>query len=96
MASGRGEGLLYIGGYVKSGPSDQTDLKQRRRCNLGGSGEPTFEGEDDMWVPWADRPASGVGWPHMSAPRGLLWWVAFRSVLESSHISFAADKRDLL
>jgi len=49
-----------------------------------------------MWVPWADRPTGGADWPHMLAPRGLLRWVAFRSVLESSHVGFAADKRDLL
>jgi hypothetical protein len=49
-----------------------------------------------MWVPWADQPVGGADWLHMSAPRGLLWWVAFRSVLESSHISFAVNKHDLL
>jgi hypothetical protein len=48
-----------------------------------------------MWVPWASQPAGGADWPHMSAPRGLLWWVAFWSVLEASHVGFVADKRDL-
>ena len=61
MALGRGYRAVYIRGSINSGPSDQTDLKQRRRCNLGGSGEPTFEGEDDMWVPWAGWPAGGAG-----------------------------------
>ena len=51
MAAGRGVGLLYIGRSINSGPSDQTDLKERRRCNLGGGGELTFEGEANMWVP---------------------------------------------
>jgi hypothetical protein len=43
--------LLYIGGTINSEPSDQTDLKQRRRLNLGGSGEPTYEGEADRQDP---------------------------------------------
>ena len=41
---------VYIGGSVNSRPSDQTDLKGQRRCNLGGGGESTFEGETDMWA----------------------------------------------
>ena len=44
MALGRGQGLVYIGWRVNSGPSDQTDLKERCRCNLGGGGEMTFKG----------------------------------------------------
>ena len=40
---------VYIGGSVNSGPSDQIILKVRRRCNLGGGGEPTFEAEADRW-----------------------------------------------
>ena len=38
---------VYIGGSINSGPSDQTNLKGQRRCNLGGDGELTFEGEVD-------------------------------------------------
>jgi hypothetical protein len=87
---------VYIGGSVNSRPSDQTDLKGWRRCNLGGDGEPSFEGKHDMCVPWAGRPQGGANRPHMSAPQGLLWWVAVQSVLESSHIGFLADKHDLL
>ena len=47
MALLEGYRAVYIGGSINSEPSDQTDLKERRRCNLGGSGEPTFEGEAD-------------------------------------------------
>ena len=49
-AKGGGQGLVYIGRSINSGPSDQTDLKERRRCNLGGGGEPTFEGGADRWA----------------------------------------------
>jgi hypothetical protein len=45
-----GEGLVYRGGTINPEPSDQTDLKEWCRCNLQGGGEPTFEGEDDMWA----------------------------------------------
>jgi len=45
---GGGYRAIYIGGSVNSRPSDQTNLKGQRRCNLGGSGEPTFEGEADQ------------------------------------------------
>ena len=48
MALGRGYRAVYILGSINSGPSDQTDLKEWRRCNLGGDGEPTFEAEADM------------------------------------------------
>ena len=41
MASGRRQGLVYIGWSINSGPLDQNDLKEWRRCNLGGGGEPT-------------------------------------------------------
>ena len=64
--------------------------------DLNGGGEPPFEAETDRWVPWAVRPIGGADRPHMSAPQGLLWWVAFRSVLDSPYIGFIADKRDLL
>ena len=33
--------LVYIGRSVNPEPSDQTDLNKRRRCHLGGGGEPT-------------------------------------------------------
>jgi hypothetical protein len=36
--------MLYIGQSINSGPLDQTDLKEQRRCNLGGGEEPTFKG----------------------------------------------------
>ena len=61
---------VYIGGSVNSGPSDQTDLKGRRRCNLESGGEPTFEGEANQG---AHRL---VGWPHLAVPWPLPWWVA--------------------
>jgi hypothetical protein len=41
------QGYIYRGS-VNFGPSDQTDLKGRRRCNLGSGGKPTFEGEADQ------------------------------------------------
>ena len=72
-------GLIYIGWSVNFGPLDQTNLKERRRCNLGGGGEPTFEGGADM-----------------AATYSALRWSAFWSLLESSHVGFAVDKRDLL
>ena len=85
---------VYIGGSISSGPSDQTNLKGWRRCNLGGGGEPTFEGGADRWGHWADRPAGGAGRPHMSCSQGLLLWVAFWCLLESSRVVFIMDKRD--
>jgi len=42
--------VVYIGGSVNSRPSDQTDLKGQRRCNLGAGGEPTFKAEADRWA----------------------------------------------
>ena len=62
--------MLYIGGSINSGPSDETNLKGWRRCNLGGGGEPTYEAEADWWNHWASRPVGGAGWPHMSSSRG--------------------------
>jgi hypothetical protein len=50
-----GERLVYRGGTINPESSDQTDLKEWCICNLQGGGEPTFEGEDDMW-------AQGAGW----------------------------------
>ena len=50
MAPGRGVGLVYIGQSVHHEPLDQTDLKERRRINLGGGGEPTFEVGADRWA----------------------------------------------
>ena len=70
--------LVYIGRSVNPEPSDQTDLNKRWRLDLNGGGEPTFEAKTDGWVPWAGRPAGGANRPHMSAPRGLLWWVALQ------------------
>ena len=65
---------VYIGGSINSGPSDQTDLIERRRCNLGGSGEPTFEGGADRWAQGAamwGRSTPPIGQPaygsHQSA-----------------------------
>ena len=51
MLQGEGQGLVYIGRSINSEPSDQTNLKERHRYNLEGSGEPTFEWEADTWVP---------------------------------------------
>ena len=87
---------VYIGRSVNSGPLDQTDLKEWRRCNLGGSGEPTFEGGADRWAQGAGWPAGGASRPHMVAICPPLRWFAFWSLLESSHAGFAVDKRDLL
>jgi hypothetical protein len=41
--------MVYIDRSINSEPSDQTDLKGQRRCNLGGGGEPTFKREADRW-----------------------------------------------
>ena len=86
------QGLVYIGRSINPKPLDQTDLNKQRRCNLGGGGEPTFEGEHDMWVPWPYRPAGGVDRPHLAAPHGLLRWC----LLESSQVVTIVDKYDLL
>ena len=69
----------------KHEPSDQTDLNGWRRCNLGGGGEPTFEGGADRWGPQASRPAG---------THPLLRWVISWSVLEPSGVVFAVNKRD--
>jgi hypothetical protein len=70
MSSERGKGLLYIGGTINSKPSDQTDLKQQRKLNLGGGGESTYKGETNRRDPqagwpmgWAGRPTTGTIWP---------------------------------
>ena len=63
-------GLIYIGWSVNFGPSDQTNLKERRRCNLGDGGEPTFEGGADRWAQGAGQPTGGAGQPHMAATYG--------------------------
>jgi hypothetical protein len=47
MSLGRGVGAAIYRGTFNYEPSDQTDLKQQRRLNLGGGGEPTYEGEAD-------------------------------------------------
>jgi hypothetical protein len=51
IALGRGQGLVYIGWGINSGPSDQTDLKEWRRCNLGDGGKSTYEGGANWWDP---------------------------------------------
>jgi hypothetical protein len=66
---------INIGGSVNFGPSDQTDLKGQRRCNLGCGGEPIMKGG------WHMGP---LGRPYMSSNCGLLRCVAFCSLLESS------------
>jgi hypothetical protein len=60
MALGRGQGLVYIGQSINSRPLDQTDLKERRRYNLGGDGKLTYEREADRWGNWADRLVGGL------------------------------------
>ena len=52
MADVKGGGyeLVYIGRSINSGPSDQTNLKEWCRCNLGGSGVTNIEAEHDRWV----------------------------------------------
>ena len=67
MAPGRGVGAAIYRGGVNSRPSDQTDLKGWRRCNLGGDGELTYEGEPDRWGPHASQPRGGAGRPPISA-----------------------------
>ena len=41
-------------------------LKGWHTCNLGGSGEPTFEGGVDMWAQGVGQPLGGASRPHMS------------------------------
>ena len=41
---GGGQRLVYIGRSVNPEPSDQTDLNKWHRYNLGGGGEPMYEG----------------------------------------------------
>ena len=96
MDLGRGQWLVYIGRSINFGPLDQTNLKERRRCNLGGGGEPTFEAEADWWDPRAGWPTSGADWPHMVAPQGLLRWRASWSLLDPSHIDPTVEFHDFL
>ena len=70
------QGLVYIGRSVNLEPSDQTDLNKRRRLDLNGGGELTFEVEADSRDPQDGMPASGGGRTDMAAPRGLLQWRA--------------------
>ena len=62
------QGLVYIGQSINSGPLDQTNLKERHRCNLGGDGELTFEGGVDRWAQGAGRPAGGADRPTWQPP----------------------------
>ena len=61
MTPGRVAGAGIYRPECLSEPLDQTDLKEWRRCNLGGGGEPTFKAEADWWDPQAGRPTSGAG-----------------------------------
>ena len=77
IASGRGQGLVYIGQSINSGPSDQTDLKERRRCNLGGD-------EGGLKVGSLGRTACRWGQP---APHAILSWSpSVVCLLESSRV----------
>jgi hypothetical protein len=87
MAPGRRQGLQYIRGSINSEPSDQTNLKEQRRCNLGGDGEPTFEWGADRWGPQAGRPVGGGS--HLS-------FASVVCLLESSGVVSAADNYDLI
>ena len=71
---------------MNSGPSNQTDLKECRRYNLGDDAEPTFKGGADRWAHGARQPIGGAGQPHMAATYPLLRWFVFWSLLESSHV----------
>ena len=69
-------------------------LKGWRRCNLGGGGEPTFEGGADMWAQGVGRPVGGASWAHLAASAPLLWHGVLLNLLEPSGVSFALDKHD--
>ena len=49
VCSEGGAGVGYIGRSVNPEPSDQTDLKEQRRCNLEGIGGTNIEAKTDMW-----------------------------------------------
>jgi hypothetical protein len=63
---GRG---CYIGGYINSGSSNQTNLKEWCRCNLGGGGEPMFKAGADTWSQGDGGVQVG---PDLSSSRSLL------------------------
>ena len=70
------------------------DEQEQRRCNLGGGGEPTFEGGADMWDKGVRRPVGGAGRPHLVASHPLLRCGVLSSLLESSGVRFTVDKRN--
>ena len=59
-------------------------------------GKLTFEVEADWWDPQNGQPIGGAGRPHMVAPRGLLRWRAYWSLLESSHIVYTVEFHNFL
>ena len=50
---------------------ESNQLKERRRCNLGGDGEPTLQHGDRQVGPGAGRPIGGAGQPHLAASASL-------------------------
>jgi hypothetical protein len=88
--------LVYIGQSINPKPSDQTDMKERHRCNLGGGGEPTYEGGTARWDQGVGWPIGGAGHPHMLVSWPLLRCGVFPSPLKSSGVVFAANKYDLI
>jgi hypothetical protein len=79
----------YIGGNIKSGPSDQTDLEQRRRLNLGGGGKPTYE---EGLTCGTHRPASLVVGP-ASPPVSLLARSSVSYLLDASRVFLSRFRR---
>jgi hypothetical protein len=67
-----GLGSGYIVWWDDPRPSDQTDLKQRSRCDVEMCCNALREGEEQS--PWeeAGRPACGADRPHMLSSRPLL------------------------
>ena len=88
---------VYIGAFKHPKPSDQTDLKERRRCNPSGGGEWTQRGGAARWGPQFDWPNSGSASPtchgHVAC-FGDLSSEVFWSLVDSSHIGTVMDKRD--
>ena len=80
--SGVGAGAGYIGRRVNPKTSDQTNLKEQRRCNLGSGGGTDIKAEHDRLGQVASYP--------------LLQWLGFWCPLEPSRIVSTADKRNFI
>ena len=71
-------------------------LKGWCRCNLGGGGEPTFEGGADMWAQGAGQLTGGAAWWNLALRFGVKSSRVFWNLLVSVSPWISAIKSDIL